>query len=166
MLARLGGAGAGRTGGWISLSFPPGVMPHADSPTHAPWVLSKQAGDSPSGPSLSPACVLLSFCLPWWPTHPHCSSRKQESSPLYLSSELQPRIAVRCRPEKALRSPQTCLSLGLNLFDAGLCSQCCSAAGSGTCASTSVLISADGRRIGLVIFQARSALGLQAIGES
>lgn len=32
MLARLAGAGARRPRAWIQLSFPPGVMPHADSP--------------------------------------------------------------------------------------------------------------------------------------
>lgn len=48
-------------------------------PPHVPWVLSKHAGagDSAGRPALSPACLLLSFCLPWWPTHPHCSSSKQ-----------------------------------------------------------------------------------------
>lgn len=45
-------------------------------PPHVPWVLSKhaEAGDSAGRPTLSPACLLLSFCLPWWPTHPHCGS--------------------------------------------------------------------------------------------
>lgn len=75
------------------------------------------------------------------PTHTAAAANNQ-SSPPYLSSELQPWMVVLHEPEKPpfftffnfTLSPDLCFFLGLNLFDGGLCSHCCStgsAAGSG-----------------------------------
>lgn len=137
-------------------------MPHADSPTCSMGLIqTRRAGDSASRPALSPACLLLPFCLPWWPTHPHCNSGKEpvlSSLPVIRVAALKD-CPVQTREASVLYFLYFCAR---KPFDEGLCSHCCSAgsvAGLGTGSTNSVVLNGGVGRIGLVIFQAWSVLG-------